>query len=51
MSYEQIGYLCIQKYPNRICGGCTSGCFEPVYVEGDDAQESPVQEQPEGGER
>lgn len=31
----KIGYLCIQKYPKRICGGCTSACDVPVYVEDD----------------
>lgn len=31
----RIGYLCIQRYPNRICSGCTSACDEPVYVTGD----------------
>lgn len=30
---ERLGYLCIQGYPTRICGGCTSACCEPVYVE------------------
>lgn len=29
---EQIGYLCIQGYPNRICSGCTSACREPVFA-------------------
>lgn len=29
---ERIGYLCIQGYPNRICGGCTSACREPVFA-------------------
>ncbi len=29
---EAIGYLCIQHYPNRICGGCTSACNESVFT-------------------
>lgn len=29
---EQIGRLCIQGYPNRICCGCTTGCIEPVFA-------------------
>jgi hypothetical protein len=34
-SYRQVGYLCIQKYPNRICSGCTTGCFERVFIDDD----------------
>lgn len=33
MTYERVGYRCIQGYPSRICCGCTSGCWEPVFVE------------------
>jgi hypothetical protein len=29
---EQIGYLCVQGYPKRICSGCTSACCEPVFA-------------------
>lgn len=38
-SCVQVGYLCIQGYPRRICIGCTSGCREPVYVEASDDEE------------
>lgn len=31
-SLEQIGYLCIQDHPHRICSGCTSACCEPVFA-------------------
>lgn len=29
---ERIGYLCLQRYPTRICQGCTSACSEPVFA-------------------
>lgn len=29
---EQIGYLCLQGHPHRICSGCTSACIEPVFA-------------------
>lgn len=40
LSVKQVGYLCIQNYPKRICGGCTSGCCQPVYVEDIDEEET-----------
>lgn len=27
------GRLCIQGWPNRVCVGCTSACWQGVYVE------------------